>query len=37
METARVSFKAIKESNDFDELLVADSDLPLVNELWDES
>lgn len=37
METARVSFKAIKESNDFDELLVADTDLPLVNRLWDES
>jgi hypothetical protein len=37
METARVSFRAIKELNAFDELLVADTDLPLVHKLWDES
>jgi len=37
METARVSFKAVKEMNAFDELLVADTDLPLVYSLWNES
>ncbi|MBZ0292112.1 MAG: hypothetical protein K8L99_06040, partial [Anaerolineae bacterium] len=37
MEPARVSFRAIRESNKFDELLVADSDLPTVERLWDEA
>jgi len=35
MDEARVSFKAIKESNDFDETLVDADSYDLVQELWD--
>ncbi|KAB2893818.1 MAG: hypothetical protein F9K28_07665 [Bacteroidetes bacterium] len=36
MDEARVSIKAVKESNDFDETLVDADSFDLVSELWDE-